>query len=91
MISFFELFKRDTRNRKAFNKGYLLGVYFPHKHLPLLKKEFLDMRDSSSNLKKHKALTQGYLLGFQDRTKSRLAQLEQINQKSQSKENNLER
>lgn len=49
------------------------------------------MKHSSNNLEEHKALTKGYILGFQDRTKARLAQLEQVNQKTQSKEVNRER
>lgn len=92
MWKFFELFfKRDKRNRKDFNKGYLDGVYFPDKHLPLLKKELLEMQKSNYNLKKHKARTQGFLLGYQDRRKARLAELEQIKQKSQSNERSRER
>ncbi len=91
MNSFFKMFKKDTQNKKASNKGYLLGVYFPQKHLPLLKQKFLDIKHTDNNLEEHKALTKGYILGFQDRTKAWLAQLEQINHKTQSKEINKER
>jgi hypothetical protein len=86
MHKFFDIFKSDRRNRKSFNCGYLTGVYYPET-LPELKKKFSEMSNSSFNLKKHKALTQGYLLGYQDRTKARLGLLEQrMKQKQQTKE-----
>ena len=48
------------------------------------------MRESKSNLKKYKALIQGFLLGVQDRRKARLEQLERVKQPS-SKEISRER
>ena len=86
-----ELFKRDKRHRRAFNRGYLDGVYFPDKHLPLLKKGVTEMAQSSHNLKKMKAKTQGFLLGYQDRNKSRLAELEKLKSMSSHKNRGLER
>lgn len=91
MKNFPQIFRKDTQHRRASNKGYLLGVYFPQQHLPQLKQKFLDMKHTSKNLEEHKALTKGYILGFQDRTKARLEQLERNQQNTPSKEIHRER
>ena len=74
-------FNTDKNNRKDFNQGYILGSLFPMENLPKIKEKILKMRESKSNLKKYKALIQGFLLGVQDRRKARLEELERVKQK----------
>ncbi len=81
-------FDSDPHNKIDFNRGYLLGSMFPETNLPLLKEKLLKMKHNGKNLKKHKALVQGFLLGLQDRRKARLSELEQVkkNRSSQTRE-----
>ena len=84
-------FKTDKDYESERLKGYFLGLFSPYENLSKLKKEIQEMKYSTSNLKRYKAIMHGFLLGLQHRQKARLNELEQIKNNPQSKDIGRER